>query len=96
MTQPFPPQSPSGQQPPPGWAPPAAVPDPRQWQPVPPHAYPATPPRRKRPMQTRRTLPLVLVVVLVVVLGALIAPWVSEFARGMADAFSAGFNSTYR
>lgn len=47
MTQQFPPQSPYGQQPSPGWAPPGAVPDPRQWQgygQVPPPA----PKRRRR------------------------------------------------
>ena len=32
MTQQYPQQSPYGQQPPPGWVPPGAVPDPRQLQ----------------------------------------------------------------
>jgi hypothetical protein len=65
MTQQYPQPSPYGQQPPPGWVPPGAVPDPRHWQgygqPVPPSA-----PKRKR----RWPWAVVAVLLLAVVIGS--------------------------
>lgn len=73
MTQPFDPYQHGQQQAPaPGWAPPGQVPDPRQWQQVPPYgAYPP-PPAPLPPMpKKRRTWPWIVgaIVLLFVVIG---------------------------